>query len=118
MATKKKPVAHDPADRIKGETVAPTKTLKLMETIGVSRTSRMLGVSTTTLHKARKYNMVSRVIEVAAEGALRSLAGPATSAAPAMHRSTTAAFILEVDESKREMVLAFANMVGAKLLTP
>lgn len=113
--TKPKPKVKDPAERTKGETVPPTKTLRLMDTIGASRTSRMLGVSTTTLFKAKKFGFVSRVIEVAAEGALASLAGPPTTTTlgvPAKRQ----AFLVEVDESKREAFLKLASALGAEVI--
>jgi hypothetical protein len=90
--------------------------MKLMETIGVSRTSRTLGVSTTTLHKARKFGLVSRVIEVAAEGALHNLAPAAATSAATIPRRGTVMFMLEVEASQADMVRKFADMLGAKLL--
>jgi hypothetical protein len=67
----KKKVAVSP--RSKGETVIPIATLALVQKIGVTRASKEIGVSTTTLHKARKGNIVSKVVEIAAESALAHL---------------------------------------------
>ena len=117
MKAKPRPQLKEPVERMKGETVAPIKTLQLMSVMGVSRTSRELGVSTTTLHKARKHNLVSRVIEVAADGKLREISGSANNANPsAPQHEAKAAFLLEVDSSKRSLVEQFAAMLGGKLI--
>lgn len=119
---KPRPRHKDAVERLKGEIVAPVKTLQLMDILNVSRTARELGVSTTTLHKAKKSNMVSRVIEVAAEGKLREITQQATgesgghSAPATMQRGQTEVFLLEVDRSKRDMVVKFAEMMGGKLI--
>lgn len=61
-------------ERTKGEAVKPEAVLQLIAKIGVTAAHRALGVSTTTLHKARKPNaVVSRVIELASESKLREL---------------------------------------------
>lgn len=66
--------------RDKGEIVPPLRTLQLVSVMGVTRASKELGVSMTTLHKARKNGYVSKVIEVASDGVLRAIG-----AEPAMH---------------------------------
>lgn len=123
--TKKRSVASGrpaAAERLKGETVPPIKTLQLMAAIGVSKTARTLGVSTTTLHKARNHNLVSRVIEVASAGALREIgAGEATGmASPAMTdgeaRRGKAAIVLEVDPSQEPALDSFAKAIGARVV--
>lgn len=57
-------------ERVKGEAAEPHDTLKLLDSIGVTKASKALGVSTTTLHKARNEGVVSKVIEVAAGAVL------------------------------------------------
>ena len=67
--------------RTKGAVVPPIHTLRLMDVVGPTRAARDLGTSTTTLYKAQKHKLVSRVIEVAAEGVLRSI-GTTSGSAP------------------------------------
>lgn len=110
----------------KGEAVPPVNLLKLMEAVGPSRASRELGVSTTTLHKAKKYGLVSKSIEVAARAVLLDFAGetaalvadvaPAPATRPTRLERRAATFMLEVDPDKAELVEKFADMVQAKLL--
>lgn len=95
------------SQRNKGEVVPAEDTLRLMTTVGPSRAARYLGVSTTTLHKARNSQEVSKVIEVASAGVLRGL-----SAEPTKHLDT---FILEVEHHKTPLVEKFAEMVSARL---
>ncbi len=105
--------------REKGETVSPVKTMQLLSVMGVSRAARALGVSTTTLHKVRKNNLVSKVIEVASEGELRRIAdesgSPGAITAP-QPREETVAFLLEVGVSKRDVVEQMARIIGAKII--
>jgi len=92
-----------------------------METIGVTELHRLIGVSTTTLHNARKFGYVSKVIELAAAAELRKLEN-GTSAAPQgdafqqFRRAATATFLIEVKANQRSMVKQFAEMMGAKLI--
>lgn len=114
----------------RGEAVEPAMTLRLMEAVGVSRAARMMGTTTTTLHRARNLNAISKVYEVAAAGELRTLGSPdgatETYRAPGMaaHKPTaatprdTAIFIMEVPSDRVPMAEQFASMVGAKLLRP
>lgn len=112
--------------RSKGETVIPTATLALVQKIGVTRASKEIGVSTTTLHKARKGNIVSKVVEIAAESALahlgdhpgkRSVAtGPIAPAAIASPDGRTALIVMEVPTDKVDMVQKFSIHLGAKLI--
>ena len=108
-------------DRIKGETVTPTATWALMDAVGPSRASRLLGVSTTTLHKTRKHGLVSKVIEVAAHGALRDIGGdtaPSSVMPATLRHSPTMTAILEYEAGKGAMVDQFAQMIGARVLKP
>lgn len=115
-----------PAPRSKGETVTPVATLALVQKIGVTRASKEIGVSTTTLHKARKSNVVSKVVEIAAESALthlgdhpgkRSVAqGPVAADAIISANGRTALIVMEVPTDKVEMVQKFSIHLGAKLI--
>ena len=95
-------------NRNKGEVVPAEDTLRLMTVVGPSRAARSLGVSTTTLHKARNTHEVSKVIEVAAAGVLRGL-----NAEPTKRLDT---FMLEVESHKAPLVEKFAEMLHAKLI--
>lgn len=102
----------------KGDTVPPINTLKFMETIGPTAASRKLGVSTTTLHKARKAHLVSKVIEVAATGELRNL-GEQVMSAPSVQaepQSGMTMVMLAFEASKKQIVEQFAHMIGATVL--
>lgn len=92
-----------------------------MAAVGVSRAGRILGISPTTLHKARNNNLVSKVIEVASAGALREIGmGEATGAAPTMTdgeaRRGKAAIVLEVDPSQEPALDSFAKAIGARVV--
>lgn len=113
--------------RIKGETTVPTNTLNLVQKIGVTRASKELGVSTTTLHKARKGNVVSKVVEIAATHALEHLGDTPRAASlarvPEMPNSpiisadgATVLFLLEVPAEKAAVVQHFAERLGGKLM--
>lgn len=104
----------------RGETVKPSSTVRLMQAIGTSRASRALGVSATTLHKARKLGQVSRVIEVAAEGALRGVPvqpEPPTRITPVSPKEGTVVYLLEVSASKSEVVEKLAEALDATLIS-
>lgn len=123
------------AYRHKGEYVRPTRTLELMDKRGPTLAAKELGVSTSRLHKARRENKVSKIVEVAANALLRSPATraellssePVTSASEMPSFSPTPAaeqrrgeetmFLLSVDSSKAELVRRFANMLDAELLS-
>lgn len=125
MATRK-------LERLKGETVEPIETLKLMRLLGVTKTAHRLGVSTTTLHKARSQSVVSRVIEVAAAGEmLREQRGkvtqkpaetPPTNGAAEipvvshMQNGATVIYLLEVKKTHAPTVEKFAEALKAKYL--
>lgn len=114
--------------RIKGETTSPVNTLALVAKIGVTRASKELGVSTTTLHKARKGNVVSKVVEIAATFAMEHLGDtpraaslakvPAPPFPPAIISAAgdTALIVMEVPVDKAPMVQKFAEHLGAKLI--
>jgi hypothetical protein len=118
--------AATPPHRIKGETVQPTNTLLLIERIGVTRAHRELGVSTTTLHKARKSGVVSRVVEIAATAALQHLGAPARASAPQPFQHSApadrftqgdrAVFLISVPREKANMVEQFARMLDAEIV--
>ena len=109
----------------KGETVVPINTLRLMEWVGPSRASRLLGVSTTTLHKTRTANRVSKVIEVAAEGALLKME-PRPTPVPlgltpmAVTKPTNSmdVLILEADVARLAMIERLAVKLGATVIKP
>lgn len=100
------------AERIKGETVQPKRTLALLETVGVSKASRALGVSTTTLHKARKLGLVSKVIEVAADGELQRIGGRQ----PAHQAPVVDLLLLEIDHAKRPIVERLVRAQGGTIV--
>jgi len=105
-------------ERIKGETVPPVNTLRLLDSVGASRASRMLGVSTTTLHKARKHQLVSRVIEVAAAGQVAAL-GDTVLKAPAKRRDEAikALFLIEIPQDKVKVMQRLAEALDAELVS-
>lgn len=110
--------------RVKGETVKPVATMALVQKVGVTRASKEIGVSTTTLHKARKSGVVSKVVEIAAEHAMAHLGDhpgatkTSRQAAPAIisHSGDTALIVMEVPTEKAAMVQKFAEHLGAKLI--
>lgn len=107
--------------RIKGETALPVQTLALLGKIGVTRAAKEIGTSTTTLHKARKNNVVSKVVEIAAGNVLEHL-GDVT--APAIRIATARAqrprqealFLISVSPDKAPVVEAFAKALHAELV--
>lgn len=118
----------------KGETTQPNNLLKLIEAVGMARTSRELGVSTTTLHKARKANLVTKAYEVAAGAILRNVVGELSELAqmPSMEAPQPAArptgqqrqaaenamFLIEVPADKAAVVRKVVEMAHGKLLEP
>lgn len=102
----------------RGEAVEPKSTATLMKEMGPSRASRILGVSTTTLHKAIKLGEVSRVIEVAAEGALaRHPRVPAKLPQPvAVKRSPNRMYLVEVPQAASELLEKLTDAVGGTFL--
>jgi hypothetical protein len=112
-----------PPQRVKGETVTPTNTMRLVEIVGVTDAHRKLGVSTTTLHKARKQGIVSRVVEIAATATLEQLGKPAQAAPqpfPVKHITPAAAgdsvmLLVSVDRAKAELIQDFASRLGAEV---
>jgi hypothetical protein len=109
----------------KGEAVKPVALLQMMEKFGPTRTAKQLGVSTTTLYKARNGNIVSKSIELAAS----ALIGPPTveQAQPATHGkveklipqlaadSDKIMLIMEVPKSKAELLKRVALQFGAEV---
>lgn len=118
-------------NRTKGETCDPVKTLQLVATLGVTKAAKELGVSTTTLHKARRGLTVSKVVEMAATGLLvkhapkrPANAQPAAVAemasfAPtpeAEQRHRDALFVIAVDAEKAPLVRRFAELLDAEFV--
>lgn len=100
-------------------TVPPVHLAQLMSTIGPTRAAQQLGVSTTMLHKARKENEVTRVVEVAAESILGHLPNPAPvkvarSAAPP---PPDAMFLIAVSRDKAPVIEKMAEILGAELVS-
>lgn len=99
--------------RVKGETAKPVALLSLMAKIGPTKTSKQLGVSTTTLYKARKTKTVSRVYEVAAEAKLAEFGD----IKPPAHATLAdaAVFIGEIPRDKADLLKRVAAAMGATL---
>lgn len=104
-------------------TVIPSNVLELMESVGPTRAAKLLGVSTTTLYSARTRGYVSKVIEIAAEGALRQpvkrIVGTSHEPKPAAEPKpeATVVCLIEVGKSKLHVIENVAKMIGAPLLT-
>lgn len=110
-------------ERVKGEVVRPTATLKVIEQMGVTRAARAIGTSTTTLHKARKSGaVVSRVIEVAAQSLLREAPAELTNSKPVKLEKLHAVprepvlMLLEVPSDKARIVERLCKALGAKFV--
>lgn len=106
--------------RIKGETSKPINTLALLKTLGVTKAAKEIGTSTTTLHKARKNGIVSKVVETAATAVLDHLGDAA--AAPKQLKAPEPAhdrrmFLLEVDADKAPLVEKFAELLRAEIIS-
>lgn len=109
-------------ERVKGEVVRPTATLKVIEQMGVTRAARAIGTSTTTLHKARKSGaVVSRVIEVAAQSLLREAPTEPNSKPVKLEKlhvvpSEPVLMLLEVPSDKARIVERLCKALGAKFV--
>src|SRR6185437_15480642 len=106
-------------ERTKGETEKPVKLLQLIEMMGITRAARQLGISTTTIHKARRHNVVSRVIEIAAANVLRDLVGKADGDTPkpaGKSDDATISYLMIVARSKAGVVEQFAKAINATLV--
>lgn len=119
-------------ERTKGELVVPDFMLRLMEHIGPSAASKLIGVTPGTLHKARNAGAVSKHIEVASRGiwmeqgygdvavAHSESAPPATrTLAEAVHAPTsesTALMLVQVPKGSAPMLLKTAEMLGATVV--
>lgn len=108
------------AGRTKGEFVPPVNLMKLVKQIGPGKAHDLLGISTTMIHKARRENSVSRVVEVAAAALLKTmdhkdshLAAPAPKAHYAVD-ATLVMVLLSVPQSKLAIVQKFAESLGAE----
>lgn len=124
----------------RGEAVEPVMTLRLMEVAGPGKAAKLMGTTTTTLHRAKNRNEISPYFEVAAKGALRDfveavegkaapdkpvetyrqpgMAAPRIADVPKQEHDGHTAFILEVTPDRAELVREFAKMVKGKLLEP
>lgn len=113
--------------RSRGEVAVPKATADLVIRDGVTKAARALGVSTTTLHKARVSNEVSKVVEVAAAGLLgynssterRSFSSSEATVRQVPNLNTaldTELFLVEVPADKAPLVEKFAEMVHATIL--
>lgn len=116
--------------RLRGETTTPANLQKLVETKGVTKAAKDLGISTTTIHKARITGAVSKVIEIAAEGLLRHATPPSlgTRPGPATRRASvsevsdlnanhaTTLYLIEVPIGSAPLVEKFAERLGAHML--
>lgn len=108
-----------PALNHRGQYVAPQNTMALMDALGATRAARTLGVSTTLLYTARKEGEVSKVVEKAAEGALRSpLAKTNKTPEPKLpaERDDTVVCLLEVKRSKLAIVQKLAQQLHAPIM--
>lgn len=108
-------------ERTKGEAVTPVATLRLIDKVGVTAAHRLLGISTTTLHKARKPDaVVSRVIELASEAELRKLQEEGSAAATVVSPRAVASadgrrlVIMEVPEHRADQLEQIARAWGAE----
>jgi hypothetical protein len=114
--------------RIRGETTTPRYTADLVIRDGVTKAAKALGVSTTTLHKARATNEVSKVVEVAAAGILKWAKPPAAeerSFSPAARVQEvpnlnpsleTDLYLIEVPREQAPLVERFAQAIHAHVL--
>ena len=109
-------------ERVKGETVAPVAVLKLLDEIGPARASRKLGISTTTLYKARNSGVVSKSIELAARAVMdTSGSTPAPSNNHAATRAKTTdeertVVVMELPNSKVELIRRVAEKFGGEIV--
>ncbi len=117
------------AHRPKGERVSPVHTLELVKALGTTRAADALGVSTSLLHAARRQKRVSRVVEIAAEGRLRSPVDNKTEtmreveAREPLHLTKPTAksnghvlILLDVPVDRRVIVEQVAKAIGAEFL--
>lgn len=112
----------------RGHFVAPDKTMQLMASLGATRAAEILGVSTTLLYTARQHNEVSKVVEVAAAGALKAPLGrlaandprpeptPPTAAPKVPTPEPVALVLMEVAHSKLPVVEKLAKALHAPIL--
>lgn len=102
--------------RQKGEFVTPQAILALMEQEGPTRAAKELGVSTTTLFKARRGGQVSRVYEVAA-AAILGLKMPAREAAPARVAKVERELLMfEVPKEKEDIIRRAVRSLGGEVV--
>lgn len=109
--------------RVKGDMSKPTALLKLMELVGPAEAKRLIGVTPQTMYRARDAGVVSKVVEVAAQGALdrRMAAQGAPQAARQQDASHVddeeiGILILELPLKYEARVTAIAEKLGAKVV--
>lgn len=119
--------------RSRGETTTPYNLAQLVGRDGTTRAAKALGVSTTTIHKARTTGEVSKVVEVAAAGLLKYAAAtqphrpdeartfePRAVVHEVPNRNPsldTKLYLIEVPEAKGAIVERFAEALGAHVLS-
>lgn len=113
---------HLTSPRVKGETASPAAAMALVDKIGVTRAAKEIGTSTTTLHKARKAGVISKVVEVAASHALEHL-GDVQTAPIAVSRPTNGGrkpeptlLLIEVAADKAPAIRRVAEALGAEII--
>lgn len=107
------------SSRQKGEFVPPKAVLHLMEQFGPTKAAKQLGVSTTTLYKARRGGEVSRVYEVAASGILgQPAAKPARTAlqTEVVAHEERALLLVEVPKEKVSLVRRTIAVLGGEVM--
>lgn len=105
-------------------TVPPAKTVQLMTTLGPTKASQQLGVSTTMLHKARQEGEISRVVEIAAAAVLEKLPSetikksePARTEPPRrVERGGDAVFLIAMPRDKAPLIERLARELGAEIV--
>lgn len=124
-------------DRTKGETVKAVAFMQLDKQIGPTKAAKAIGISGTTLYKARTAGRVSRAYEVAANGILSNptaleaarrgdmemlnaaLSGPAqASPSPQLHAASAdgkTVLIISVPNNKADLLRTVAKQFGAEV---
>lgn len=99
-------------NRQKGEFVAPKAVLNLMREIGPTKAAKQLGVSTTTLYKARRSGEVSRAYEVAAAGIVMGHMPEPTR----VSRVERELLMFEVPKEKEDIVRRVVRSLGGEVV--
>lgn len=102
--------------RQKGEFVTPKAILSLMDQVGPTKAAKELGVSTTTLYKARRGGEVSRAYEVAA-AAILGLERPIAAARAVRAASVERELLMfEVPKDKEDLVRRAVRSLGGEVV--